>query len=81
MFETSVLEPLQKRVEEGSSMAENLIQTAAPGVDTEQLESELESLNDKWTDLKKKVRRGFISVTATSYLLQNKLRPADGVNY
>ena len=56
MFETSVLEPLQNRVEEGSSMAENLIQTAAPGVDTEQLESELESLNDKWTDLKKKVR-------------------------
>ena len=62
MFETSVLEPLQNRVEEGSSMAENLIQTAAPGVDTEQLESELESLNDKWTDLKKKVReRVYIS--------------------
>lgn len=55
MFESSVLEPLQKRVEAGSSLAENLIQTAAPGVSTEQLEAELESLNDKWTNLKKKV--------------------------
>ena len=74
MFETSVLEPLQNRVEEGSSMAENLIQTAAPGVDTEQLESELESLNDKWTDLKKKVRESVYFSDCYSYLLQNKLR-------
>lgn len=55
MFESSVLEPLQRRVEEGSSMVENLMQTAAPGVNTEQLEAELESMNDKWADLKKKV--------------------------
>lgn len=58
MFESSVLEPLQKRVEEGSFMVENLMQTAAPGVDTEQLEAELESMNDKWADLKKKVSKG-----------------------
>lgn len=58
MFESSVLEPLQKRVEEGSSMVENLMQTAALGVDTEQLEAELESMNDKWADLKKKVSKG-----------------------
>lgn len=58
MFESSVLEPLQKRVEEGSSMVENLMQTAAPSVNTEQLEAELESMNDKWADLKKKVSKG-----------------------
>lgn len=63
MFESSVLEPLQKRVEEGSSMVENLMQTAAPCVDTEQLEAELESMNDKWADLKKKVSKSLYFVT------------------
>lgn len=63
MFESSVLEPLQKRVEEGSSMVENLMQTAALGVDTEQLEAELESMNDKWADLKKKVSKSLYFVT------------------
>lgn len=63
MFESSVLEPLQKRVEEGSSMVENLMQTTAPGVDTEQLEAELESMNDKWADLKKKVSKSLYFVT------------------
>lgn len=63
MFESSVLEPLQKRVEEGSSMVENLMQTAALGVDTEQLEAELESMNDKWADLKKKVSKSHFFVT------------------
>lgn len=63
MFETSVLEPLQKRVEEGSSMVENLMQTAAPSVNTEQLEAELESMNDKWADLKKKVSKSLYFVT------------------
>lgn len=63
MFESSVLEPLQKRVEEGSSMVENLMQTAAPGVNTEQLEAELESMNDKWADLKKMVSKSLYFVT------------------
>lgn len=63
MFESSVLEPLQKRVEEGSSMVENLMQTAAPSVNTEQLEAELESMNDKWADLKKKVSKSLYFVT------------------
>lgn len=44
-------------------MVENLMQTAAPGVNTEQLEAELESMNDKWADLKKKVSKSPYFVT------------------
>lgn len=44
-------------------MVENLMQTAAPGVNTEQLEAELESMNDKWADLKKKVSKSLYFVT------------------
>ena len=55
LFQTSVLEPLQKREEDVMRDAQQLVQSAAPGVDTGGLESDVEILHDKWSELNEKV--------------------------
>ena len=55
MFQKGVLEPQQRRVEGTTQDSQALVQSAAPGVNTSTLESDLEILNDKWTELNEKV--------------------------
>lgn len=55
MFQKSVLDPQQKRVDMVLADAQDLIQSAAPGVSTSGLEADLEILTDKWAELNEKV--------------------------
>jgi hypothetical protein len=51
----SLVEPLGRAVEEVNRSGQSLVQSAASGVSTVQLERDLESINDKWNTLKEKV--------------------------
>lgn len=55
-FRSKTVEPLGKNVDECNKLGQGLIQSAAAGVNTSALEKDLEKLNDKWNDLKAKVR-------------------------
>lgn len=55
LFQKSVLDPLLKRVDSVQGEAQNLVQTSAPGVNTAGLESDLEIMVDKWSELNEKV--------------------------
>lgn len=54
-FQHGVLENLSRRVQGVNVVAQELIQSAASGVDTSALEGDLESLMDKWNALNAKV--------------------------
>ena len=54
-FQHGVLENLTRRVQGVSMEAQQLIQSAAPGVDTSGLEADLEHLMNKWNSLNAKV--------------------------
>ncbi|OWF34915.1 Dystonin [Mizuhopecten yessoensis] len=55
MFQKSVSEPQQKRVDTVLAAAQELIQSAAPGVSTSNLEADLEIMTDKSSELNEKV--------------------------
>jgi len=55
-FQASNIEPLVYHVEECNRLGQGLIQSAAGGVNTTSLEKDLEKMNDKWNDLKDRVR-------------------------
>ena len=61
-FQHGVLENLSRRVQGVNGEAQQLIQSAAPGVDTDTLETDQESLMDKWNTLNAKVKED-ISLT------------------
>ena len=61
-FQHGVLENLSRRVQGVNGEAQQLIQSAAPGVDTDTLETDQESLMDKWNTLNAKVKEA-ISLT------------------
>lgn len=60
MFQKSVLDPLMKRVDAVQGDAQALVQTSAPGVNTGGLESDLEIMVDKWSELNEKVQLVFL---------------------
>ncbi len=51
----SEIEPVQRQVDAINKTGQGLLQSAAPGVSTSSLESDLEQLNDKWSDLNERV--------------------------
>jgi len=54
-FRASTVEPLNKNVEGCNRFGQGLIQSAAPGVNTQTLERDLEKMNDQWNTLKEKI--------------------------
>ncbi|XP_066262847.1 microtubule-actin cross-linking factor 1 isoform X30 [Euwallacea similis] len=54
-FRSSTVEPLNKNVEVCNRFGQGLIQSAAPGVNTQTLEKDLEKMNDQWNTLKEKI--------------------------
>lgn len=50
------MDPLSCNVEDCNRLGQGLIQSAAGGVNTANLEKDLEKMNDKWNDLKDRVR-------------------------
>ena len=52
---TDRMDPLQKLMAALSKSGQELVGSAAPGVDTANLEKEMEEANDKWTALQQKV--------------------------
>lgn len=51
----NVVEPLSQQVTDCNRKGQSLIQSAAGGVNTSQLEKDLEKMNDKWNQLKEKM--------------------------
>uniref|UniRef100_A0A914V171 Uncharacterized protein n=1 Tax=Plectus sambesii TaxID=2011161 RepID=A0A914V171_9BILA len=49
------LQPMAKRIDQLLSRGHDLIKSAGPGVDTSQLDSELNKLGDAWNELKSRV--------------------------
>uniref|UniRef100_T1IVF3 Dystonin n=1 Tax=Strigamia maritima TaxID=126957 RepID=T1IVF3_STRMM len=49
------MEPLTKQLDDMNKIGQGLIQSAASNVSTQNLESDLEKMNDKWNDLKEKL--------------------------
>lgn len=54
-FRKLLIEPLSQTVDSVNKTGQNLIQSAVGGVNTVNLEKDLEKLNDKWNALKEKV--------------------------
>ncbi|KAK7099742.1 hypothetical protein V1264_022800 [Littorina saxatilis] len=54
-FVKSTVEPLQKKFDAVTSQGQALIKSAPPGSNTSGLETDLESLSDRWADLSAKV--------------------------
>lgn len=62
----SRVEPLSTPVERCLSSGQELVQTAASGVSTHQLQRDLDSLNDAWSRLQEKVGEPLTSLTFVS---------------
>lgn len=54
-FRTKTIEPLGHNVDDCNRFGQNLVQSAAGGVNTTVLEKDLEKMNDKWNDLKDRI--------------------------
>ncbi|XP_056291885.1 dystonin isoform X5 [Pseudoliparis swirei] len=54
-FQKEDIDPLQTQLQDISSLGQNLIQNAAKGTSTKQLEDDLEEVNTKWNTLNKKI--------------------------
>lgn len=54
-FQKDKVEVVQKDLEESRKLGQALIQSAASGVSTADLEADLESLNNSWSTLNEKV--------------------------
>jgi hypothetical protein len=61
-FQHGVFDNLSKRVQGVTMEAQQLIQGAAPGVDTSSVEADQESLMDKWNSLNTKVKKTVILI-------------------
>ena len=55
-LEKKTMDPLQKLMEAVTSKGQGLIKSAPPGSNTSGLETDLESLADRWAELNEKVR-------------------------
>ena len=54
-FKQELIIPLGQNVEEANRSGQGLVQSAANGVSTTALESDLEKMNDRWNNLKEKL--------------------------
>jgi hypothetical protein len=54
-FEKSTVDPLQKKLDAVSAQGQAVIKSAPPGSNTTALETDLESLADRWAELSEKV--------------------------
>ena len=54
-FVTDRMDPLSKLMTALAKCGQGLVGSAAPGVDTANLEKEMDQANDKWTALQQKV--------------------------
>lgn len=54
------MDPVQKEVEGVNKAGQGLVQTAAPGIPTNMLESDLDMLNKRWSDLQEKVSKPYL---------------------
>ncbi|XP_076267566.1 dystonin-like protein short stop isoform X46 [Rhynchophorus ferrugineus] len=54
-FRANTIEPLNRNVDTCNRFGQGLIQSAAPGVNTQTLEKDLEKMNDQWNTLKEKI--------------------------
>ena len=54
-FKQELIIPLGQNVEEANRGGQGLVQSAANGVSTTALESDLEKMNDRWNNLKEKL--------------------------
>ncbi|XP_017784132.1 PREDICTED: microtubule-actin cross-linking factor 1 isoform X5 [Nicrophorus vespilloides] len=54
-FRAKTVDPLGKNVDECNRLGQGLIQSAAPEVNTNNLEKELERMNDRWNNLKERM--------------------------
>ncbi|XP_072153552.1 microtubule-actin cross-linking factor 1 isoform X30 [Bemisia tabaci] len=54
-FRNRIVEPLTRAVDDCNRFGQNLVSSAASGVNTSGLEKDLEKLNDKWNALKEKL--------------------------
>ena len=57
-FVTDRMEPLQKLMAAFAKCGQDLVGSAAPGVDTANLEKEMDATNERWTTLQQKVGWG-----------------------
>ena len=61
------VDPVQKEVDALNKVGQDLIQSAAPGVDVQVLEADLETLNNSMADINHKV--------GLFHMLQSVIRP------
>ena len=54
-FKHKVMVPLSRDLDEANRLGQGLVQSAANGVSTATLESDLEKMNERWNDLKEKL--------------------------
>ncbi|XP_060518136.1 microtubule-actin cross-linking factor 1 isoform X29 [Cylas formicarius] len=54
-FRGNTIEPLNKNVDRCNKFGQGLIQSAASGVNTQNLEKDLEKMNDQWNTLKERI--------------------------
>ena len=54
-FRSRRVEPISNQVDACNKQGQGLIQSAASGVNTSAMESDLEKMNEKWNSLKEKV--------------------------
>ena len=54
-FRTELIVPLSRDLDEANRNGQGLVQSAANGVSTAALESDLEKMNDRWNNLKEKL--------------------------
>jgi len=54
-FKTELITPLSHDLEEANRIGQGLVQSAANGVSTSSLETDLEKMNDRWNNLKEKL--------------------------
>ena len=66
-FTKSEVDPTQKELEGLTHRGQTLIQSAGPGVNTEQLEADLDLVNDRWGQLSQKVTMRFVQYKPALY--------------
>ncbi|XP_076320054.1 microtubule-actin cross-linking factor 1-like isoform X9 [Tachypleus tridentatus] len=55
IFRRTHIEPLSKQITDVNKLGQGLVQSAMPGVDTTKLEQDMETLNEKWNNLKERL--------------------------
>ena len=70
-FTKENMEPLAKKIDKMNKVGQGLVQSAAAGVNTGHLESDIEKLNDKWNELKEKASSRLLLKTCSFIYLGN----------